>query len=54
MPKSLRAHFLMAVKGLRDPNFYKSVVLMVELGWMNTNPGRFRAEFAVGHMTKYE
>jgi len=32
MPKSLRAHFLMAVKGLRDPNFYKAVVLMVEDG----------------------
>ncbi len=32
MPTSLRAHFLMAVKGLRDPNFFKSVVLMVEDG----------------------
>ncbi len=32
MPKSLRAHFLMAVKGLRDPHFFKSVVLMVEDG----------------------
>ncbi len=32
MPESLRAHFLLAVKGLRDRNFYKSVVLMVEDG----------------------
>lgn len=32
MPTSLRAHFLMAVKRLRDPNFYKSVVLIVEDG----------------------
>lgn len=32
MSQSLRAHFLIAVKGLRDQNFFKSVVLMVEDG----------------------
>jgi len=32
MSESLRAHFLIAVKGLRDPNFFKTVVLMVEDG----------------------
>jgi putative transcriptional regulator len=30
MAKSLTGHFLVAAKHLRDPNFYKSVVLMVE------------------------
>jgi len=32
MSNSLRGHFLLAVKGLRDPNFFKSVVLMIEDG----------------------
>ena len=32
MPESLRAHFLIAVKGLRDRNFFKTVVLMIEDG----------------------
>ena len=32
MPKSLRGNFLIAAKSLRDPNFYKSVVLIVEHG----------------------
>lgn len=30
MPESLRGHFLISAKHLRDPNFFKSVVLMVE------------------------
>lgn len=30
MPKSLRGHYLISGKWLRDPNFYKTVVLMVE------------------------
>ena len=30
MQKSLSGHFLIAAKKLRDPNFYQSVVLMVE------------------------
>lgn len=30
MAKSLSGHFLIAAKHLRDPNFYRSVVLMVE------------------------
>lgn len=32
MPDSLRGHFLIATKGLRDANFFKSVVLIVEHG----------------------
>jgi putative transcriptional regulator len=32
MPESLRGHCLIAAKRLRDPNFYKTVVLMVEHG----------------------
>lgn len=30
MSESLRGHFLIAGKNLRDPNFYKSVVLIIE------------------------
>lgn len=30
MPKSLTGNFLIAAKHLRDPNFYRTVVLMVE------------------------
>lgn len=30
MPKSLTGNFLISAKHLRDPNFYRSVVLMVE------------------------
>jgi putative transcriptional regulator len=30
MPQTLRGHFLIAGKQLRDPNFFKTVVLMVE------------------------
>ena len=30
MPKSLRGQYLISGKWLRDPNFYKTVVLMVE------------------------
>ena len=32
MSESLRGHCLIAAKRLRDPNFYKTVVLMVEHG----------------------
>lgn len=32
MAKSLRGHCLIAAKHLRDPNFYKTVVLMIEHG----------------------
>ena len=32
MPDSLRGQFLIAGKNLRDPNFYQSVVLLVEHG----------------------
>src|SRR5260370_14389853 len=32
MPDSLRGQFLIAGKNLRDPNFYQSVVLIVEHG----------------------
>jgi putative transcriptional regulator len=32
MPESLRGNCLIAAKRLRDPNFYKTVVLMVEHG----------------------
>lgn len=32
MPKSLRGKFLIAARHLRDPNFYKTVVLMLEHG----------------------
>ena len=30
MPNSLRGQFLVAGPGLKDPNFYQSVVLMME------------------------
>lgn len=32
MSESLRGRFLVAAKGMRDPNFYRTVVLMVEHG----------------------
>jgi putative transcriptional regulator len=32
MPDSLRGHFLIAARHLRDPNFFKSVVFIVEHG----------------------
>lgn len=32
MPKSLRGQFLVAARHLRDPNFFRTVVLMVEHG----------------------
>lgn len=32
MPNSLRGHFLIAAPQLRDPNFYKTVVLIAEHG----------------------
>jgi putative transcriptional regulator len=32
MSQSIRGHYLIASKWLRDPNFYKTVVLMVEHG----------------------
>lgn len=32
MPESLRGHFLISARQLRDPNFFKSVVLLVDHG----------------------
>lgn len=57
MPDSLEGHFLLAADHLKDPNFYQSVILMLEhdaetaMGLIVNRPMSTRLHEALGDMT---